>query len=154
MEINDLPEPMDLPLADSVAPIAKKSAHMPAVKSASGVAPESGLVELMRENIKWSREIYSQNKKIKRRLTVMAVGSYVKLVLIIAPIILAILYLPPLLEKTLGSFNEIFGNAGTDAAGLGGILSNGFNFNLNDIISNLSPEQLEAAQKALPQSQP
>ena len=43
------------------------------------------LKSLVEKNIKWSQVIYNQNKKIKRRLTLMVLGSYLRFLLIIAP---------------------------------------------------------------------
>ncbi|MFA6427642.1 MAG: hypothetical protein WCW16_04350 [Candidatus Magasanikbacteria bacterium] len=57
-----------------------------------------GLKELIEKNIKWSQVIYNQNKKIKHRLTLLVLGNYFRLLLILVPLILAIVYLPPYIE--------------------------------------------------------
>src|SRR3989344_3083338 len=66
-------------------------------------AHEDSVQSLIEKNIKWCQVIYEQNRKIKRRLTMMVVGNYLRLFLIIAPIVLAIIYLPPLIEKLLST---------------------------------------------------
>ena len=55
------------------------------------------LVELRRDVRKlmaWSQIIHQQNKAIKRRLTWMAISSYIKLVLWLTPLILLAIYVP------------------------------------------------------------
>jgi len=73
------------------------------------VASDS-LKELVEKNIKWSQIIYEQNRKIKHRLTWMAVGSYLRLALFIVPLILGIIYLPPLLSDVMQQYQSVFGN--------------------------------------------
>ncbi|MFA7314997.1 MAG: hypothetical protein WC025_03695 [Candidatus Magasanikbacteria bacterium] len=71
----------------------------------AGSSTHQSLQELIEKNIKWSQVIYNQNKKIKRRLTMMVIGNYLRLLLIVAPIILGIIYFPDILAK----LNEYFG---------------------------------------------
>lgn len=67
------------------------------------------LKELIEKNIKWSQVIYNQNRKINRRLTWMTIGSYLRLALIIVPLILGIIYLPPLIMEFLENYGSTFG---------------------------------------------
>ncbi|MDD2656553.1 MAG: hypothetical protein PHQ18_03230 [Patescibacteria group bacterium] len=95
------------------------------------------LHDLIEKNIKWSQVIYNQNKKIKRRLTMLVIGNYLRLFLILAPILLTILYLPEILAK----FNEYFGQYLNMNVG-------GTNLNLLDVLknggtSNIDPAQLQ-----------
>ena len=78
------------------------------------------LQELVEKNIKWSQVIYNQNKKIKRRLTMLVIGNYFRLFLIIAPIILGVLYFPEIMAK----FNEYFGQYLGGATGPTDLLNN------------------------------
>ncbi len=64
---------------------------------------------LVKKNIEWSEVIFEQNKKIKNRLTMMVIGDYLKLFLIIAPIIFAIIYLPPLIQSVAKQYGGILG---------------------------------------------
>ena len=41
--------------------------------------------------------IFEQNRKIQRRLTMMVIGNYLRLALIVIPLILGAIYLPPLI---------------------------------------------------------
>ena len=88
----------------------------------SGMA-HSELKELIEKNIKWSQVIYNQNKKIKRRLTMMVIGSYVRLILILAPIILGIMFLPALIDQYISQFGTLLGGeSGTALYDLGSLL--------------------------------
>lgn len=81
--------------------------------------------------------IFEQNKKIKRRLTLMVVGNYFKLLLIIVPLIIAFIYLPPLINQLLLQYNSILGGAG------------GGQLNLNSILGNISPQDTVKLQEML-----
>ncbi|MBI2437177.1 MAG: hypothetical protein HYV41_05595 [Candidatus Magasanikbacteria bacterium] len=67
------------------------------------------LKELIEKNIKWSQVIYNQNRKINHRLTWMTIGSYLRLALIVVPLILGIIYLPPLIMEFLENYGAAFG---------------------------------------------
>lgn len=76
------------------------------------------LQELIEKNIKWSQVIYNQNKKIKRRLTMIVVGNYLRLFIIIAPILLGFLYWPEILAKLNEYFGQYLGGSGLDFSSL------------------------------------
>src|SRR3989344_1016104 len=80
-----------------------------------------------------------ENKKIKSRLNMMVFVNYVKLLLIVAPIVLAIIYLPAIIEQYTAQIQNIFGTAPGNM-NLGNILREGFGL---DSVSNLTAEQLE-----------
>lgn len=69
----------------------------------------AALTELIEKNIKWAQVIYNQNKKIQRRLSWMVFGSYFKLFLILVPLILGIIYLPPILSDFFTQYKQVFG---------------------------------------------
>lgn len=89
------------------------------------------LKSLIEKNIKWSQANYQLNTKINHRITMMVVGSYLRLLLIVLPIILAIIYLPPLLSNVLGQYKGLF-----SAISSGG--NNTVAPQLNDIVSQMS----------------
>lgn len=98
------------------------------------------LKELIEKNIKWSQVIYNQNKKINRRLTVMVIGNYIRLILILAPIILGIIFLPSLLEQYMPQLTSLFGGAtGTSLYDLGSLLqgSNSDSTQIQELIQNI-----------------
>lgn len=106
-----------------------------AVGAAKASDNDNDLKELIEKNIKWSQVIYNQNKKIKHRLTMMVVGSYLRLALIIVPIVLGIIYLPPLMEKFFEQYQDVMGGVVfpvniTDL--FQQLKNNGTSINLND----------------------
>jgi hypothetical protein len=87
------------------------------------------------------QEIKEQNRIIKRRMMWMVVGNYLRLLLIVLPLIvgtvLAYVYLPSFLQNILGEYQQILGG-GTQVP-----------FSITDIFNQLSPEQIEEAAKLL-----
>lgn len=65
-----------------------------------------GLKELIEKNIKWSQVVYYQNKAIKRRLTLMTIANYLRLLILIAPIALGIIFLPPFIIEMRQQFEQ------------------------------------------------
>jgi uncharacterized membrane protein len=53
--------------------------------------------------------IEKQNKKIGRHIFWMAVGDYVRILLVIVPLILAAIFLPPLLKDVTKQYQELLG---------------------------------------------
>jgi len=82
------------------------------------------LKELIEKNIKWSQVIYNQNKKIKHRMTMMVIGSYMRLLLIVIPIILGIVYLPPIIAQLLETMSSSLGLQGVPFTELGELIGN------------------------------
>ena len=99
---------------------------------------------LLEKSVQLSEKIFEQNRKIKRRLLLMVMGSYIRLALILVPIILGIVYLPPLLRDYTRQIQSVFGS-GEDAGPSGGPAA------VFDIFSQLTPEQIQAGLKLLQQ---
>ena len=97
---------------------------------------EDTLKDLVEKNIKWSQVIYEQNRGIKRRLTWMLVGSYLRLLIIVVPLILAFIYLPPLIKDLFEQYSGIVG--GLQSATKGGQLD------VSSIIDQISPSQMQS----------
>ena len=74
------------------------------------VTPEHDLRELMEKNLKWSQIIYEQNRKINNKLLWAAIASWVRTVLILIPLVLGILFLPPLLKGVWSQYADLLGN--------------------------------------------
>lgn len=110
------------------------------VESDEGAATLKDLVE---KNIRWSQVIYEQNKGIKRRLTLMLVGSYLKLLIILVPLILAAIYLPPLIKDLFGQYGDLMG-------GLQNMTKNG-QLDVGSILNQVSPDQIQQVMKMLGQ---
>lgn len=90
---------------------------------------------LLERSIALSETILQQNKKIKHRITMMTIGNYLRLTLFIAPIILGIIFLPPLIAEYYAQLESYLGPSG--AAGSDGTTS------WKDIFQNLTPEQIQ-----------
>jgi hypothetical protein len=73
----------------------------------------SGLRELVEKNLKWSQIIYEQNRKINNKLLWSAVFGWFKVIIIVAPIILAAIYLQPILKGAWAQYRELLGGAQT-----------------------------------------
>jgi hypothetical protein len=67
--------------------------------SATTLGSTGALESLLRENLELSKKIFHQNKKIQRRMTFMAVSDGLRILLIVVPLIIALIYLPPLLKN-------------------------------------------------------
>jgi len=111
-------------------------------------AKDDSLQSLVEKNNQWCQVIYEQNRKIKRRLTMMVVGNYLRLFIIVAPIVLAIIYLPPLIEKFLATYGGLLGNLTGGGSGAPAIFGGGLP--LQDILSQIKPEQIQELLKLLP----
>ncbi|HOZ53558.1 MAG TPA: hypothetical protein PK142_02675 [bacterium] len=68
------------------------------------------LNDLVRENIKVSQEILSLTKYIKKYIIWQKIFSWIKLFLIVVPIILAFIYLPPFLKDFSASVQGMIGS--------------------------------------------
>lgn len=64
-----------------------------------GGADLSWLKDVLEKNLKWSQIIYEQNRRINRKLAWAAVANWLRLLIIAVPIILGLLYLPPIIKE-------------------------------------------------------
>lgn len=65
--------------------------------------------KILEENLVLTKEIYVMTKKIKSYITFQKVMSLVYLMLIVVPIVLSIIYLPPLLKGLFDQYQDILG---------------------------------------------
>jgi hypothetical protein len=68
--------------------------------------------KLLEENLKLTKEIYAMTKKIKSFITFQKVMSFVYFLLIVVPLILGIIFLPPLLKNVYSQYSELLGGEG------------------------------------------
>jgi hypothetical protein len=86
---------------------------------------------LLEKNLKLTEEIHAMTKSVKHFVAWQQVMSVLKILVIIVPIILGIIYLPPLINGLLGQYQKLFDSldkpldelmknapAGTDIKGL------------------------------------
>jgi hypothetical protein len=71
---------------------------------------ENNLAELIKKNIRWSQLIYEQNRKIRRSMLLAAIASWLRVLLIAIPLILAIIFLPPLIQNLLNQYSSVLSN--------------------------------------------
>ena len=75
--------------------------------------------KILEENRQYLKAIYRQLEKTRRYIFWGRVISVLYFVILVAPLILAIIYLPPLLEQTLAPYQELLGaGKGESNAGL------------------------------------
>ena len=63
--------------------------------------------EMLQKNLELTQEIFEMTKKIKRHITFQKIFSLIYFLIIIVPIILSIIYLPPLLKNAFGPYMEL-----------------------------------------------
>ncbi len=73
------------------------------------VKAEPSLKELIEKNLKWSQIIYEQNRKINNKLLWAAIFGWFKIILIVVPLILAYIYLQPMLSGVLKQYGSLLG---------------------------------------------
>lgn len=94
---------------------------------------EDELKQLIEKNLLLTNEIYEMTKKIKSYITFQKIMSAFYFLIIVVPLILSILYLPPLLKGLIGPYQELLGSGN----GLDNILKAGGNLNPQDLSSQL-----------------
>lgn len=65
------------------------------------------LAVLIKKNIQWSQVLYQQNKKIEQKLLLMTISGYIRLAIILVPIIIGAIYLPPLLKDLFSQYDSL-----------------------------------------------
>lgn len=71
-----------------------------------GVTNEE-LKSLLEDNLRLTQEVHDMTHKIKGYITFQKFMAFFYLFIIIAPIIISILYLPPLLKNVIGQYEEL-----------------------------------------------
>jgi len=76
------------------------------------------LAERLEYSIALSEKVMAQNKKIQNRITMMTIASYIRLLLILVPIILGIIFLPSIIQDLMAQYKPLF-EMGTKAGATG-----------------------------------
>jgi len=79
-------------------------------KTITKMPPNSNIERLMKENLELTREIHEYTKKTRKYILFAQILSIVKIIIIVGPIILAILYLPPLLSGAFSTYSDLLGS--------------------------------------------
>lgn len=69
--------------------------------------------ELLEKNLKWSQIIYEQNRKINSKLMWSAIASWIRILLIVVPIILLTYFLPPFIKNLQNTYGGLLGGKTT-----------------------------------------
>ena len=70
---------------------------------------EEEIKKLLKENLKLNQEIYKMVKGIKSFVFWQRIWGVVKILVIVGPIIVGIIYLPPLFKQVLGQYQSLLG---------------------------------------------
>jgi hypothetical protein len=101
------------------------------------------LEELVQENLRLTQEVHAMTKRVNRYVTTQNILSVVYFILIVGPLILSLIFLPPLLSNVFSQYQNLLGPEQTAPAG--------------DIIKSLQsgnvPKALDEANKSLQQMQ-
>lgn len=100
---------------------------------------QNEIKEMLEKNLKMTEEIYAMTKKIKHFVTFQKIISFVWLIIIVVPVILSIIYLPPLLKGVFSQYQELLG--GTPNFSIENLLKGGAG---QIDLKNISPELLNA----------
>ncbi len=64
---------------------------------------------LLKKNLELTEEIYKMTKSVKHFVTLQRIFGVIKLLIIIVPIVLGIIYLPPLIENLVKQYQGLLG---------------------------------------------
>ena len=108
--------------------------------------------KLLEQNLKLTQEIYAMTKKMKSYLAFQRLVSLFYLFIIIAPIVLGIIYLPPLLGGLFNQYKDLLGVQAGSANPIESLLKGGVGgLDLNNIdINNLPPQVRQLLDKNSP----
>ncbi len=65
--------------------------------------------ELLEENIRLSKAILASTEKTRKSMNWVKVMAFLRVLILVIPLILAILYLPPILNKLSDTFGNLYG---------------------------------------------
>lgn len=99
------------PKLETVAPVEKNAPAVPKTE-------HEILKDLMEKNLKWSQIIYEQNRKIHSKMMWTAVAGWIRVVLILAPLIWAAFYLPGLIKNLQNNYGFLGGKSTTSTSSL------------------------------------
>lgn len=94
--------------------------------------------KLIEQNLRLTEEIYKMTKKINHFILWSRIFGVIKILIIAVPVILGIIYLPPILKDAFDKYKNLIGIGQNPKEGL---VDSESQFNLDDINPNqLSPE--------------
>ena len=103
------------------------------------VEKKDDMRDLLEKNLKWSQIIYEQNRKINHKLAWAAIAGWLRLLLILVPLVLAIIYLPAVAKKMWDQYSALDSLVQTETTSSSVKNTSGLETLMK--ILNLSPEQ-------------
>ncbi len=102
------------------------------------------LSRLVEENLKLTKDIHKMTKYVKRNVVFNQIFGFLKIVLIVIPIILGFMYLPGLYEKVMPVYIEAYKQV-QNLTGISGAMN--IPGAEGDEAINVTPEQLKMLQQ-------
>ena len=78
--------------------------------------------QLLKTQNELLQEIYKNSLKTKKYIFWGRVMSFIYLLLVLVPLILAVIYLPPFIENTIGPYKELLQDSGLKSVNLDDLL--------------------------------
>ena len=66
--------------------------------------------QLLEQNLEYNKAIYEMAKKTKRYMLIVQIMGVLKILIIVVPLVLAFIYLPPLLKNFMAPYQELMGD--------------------------------------------
>lgn len=88
----------------------KNQNNMPNNDNAEG---KSRVEELLEKNIEYNKKILQSVEKTRKYINYLKIVNMIKLIVIIVPLILALIYVPPFLQDMIEIYKDLFGGAST-----------------------------------------
>lgn len=85
--------------------VIRSVAEAPAVQKTEHEA----IKDLLEKNLKWSQIIYEQNRKIHSKMMWTAIAGWIRVFLILAPLVWAVYYLPGIVKNFQNSYGALLG---------------------------------------------
>jgi hypothetical protein len=85
--------------------VREKTTPSPSVPLHEGVVTSADLIQKIEESVLWSKKVFEEQQRVRRYLLWNTIANFLRLALIIIPIILGLLFLPALLKDATSMFN-------------------------------------------------
>ena len=66
--------------------------------------------QLLEQNLEYNKATYEMAKKTKRYMLIAQIMGVLKILIIVVPLVLAFIYLPPLLKNFMVPYQELIGD--------------------------------------------
>lgn len=101
--------------------------------------------KLLEQNLELNREIFQHTKYIKNYVFWAQIAGVIKILLIVVPIIIGIIYLPPLLKNVFDQYKDLLGIQAGVSNPIESLLKGGAgNLNLDNVDINKLPANIRA----------